>query len=235
METAFELISQHAWWALAALVIGAIVRLLKSDTPLPFSVPPPARVWLALGLGISAGVCDKLASDTPWEQALIGGLLAALTAIAGHDTIVESARGGREFFERKKSVMRPDPATIGNAERCIPPPGAKRGCASVEIILLSVFTVASGILIGFLLQVGCAQGVPPKVVGPVLTLAECVLDELFVKGVHDVATIAVDCKTDAASVFVTLLESKSPEVHATPAYQEASRLRAMFARERGEP
>lgn len=94
------LIEQHKWVALSALVIGAIVRLLKSDTPLP-TVPSAWRPWLALGLGCISGALDAIVNGTAWTAALVGGLVAALTAIAGHDALIASARGGRELGERK--------------------------------------------------------------------------------------------------------------------------------------
>lgn len=86
-----------AWFTLSAIVIGGIVRLLKSDTPLP-TVPVRLRPWLALGLGLVAGVLQAVTTGTPWLQALGSGFTAAVTAITGHDLVVESLRGGAEPF-----------------------------------------------------------------------------------------------------------------------------------------
>lgn len=86
-----------AWFSLTAIVIGGIVRLLKSDTPLP-TVPPRLRPWLALGLGLLAGVLQAVTTGTPWLQALGSGFSAAVTAITGHELVVESLRGGVEPF-----------------------------------------------------------------------------------------------------------------------------------------
>lgn len=93
-------LSSHKWIVVAALVITALVRLFKSDTPLPFGwvVPPRYRVWLALGLGIVAGVLNAGIAGTPWQTAILQGLGAAISAILGHEFLVESLRGGREFF-----------------------------------------------------------------------------------------------------------------------------------------
>lgn len=96
MEKLFELIAQHNWVAVAALVIGFLIRLLKSDTKLPVTLPAGVRPWLALVLGAGAGVLEHVMSGMSWGEALTGGLIAALTAIAGHDTLVEGLRGGRE-------------------------------------------------------------------------------------------------------------------------------------------
>lgn len=94
----FQLISEHKWIAVMAVVIGAVVRLLKSDTPLPFSVPARWRSWLALGLGAVSGVLDSLMAGTPLLQALVEGLGSAMLAIVGHETVVEGLRKGRELF-----------------------------------------------------------------------------------------------------------------------------------------
>lgn len=89
--------SALAWFGVTAVIIGAIVRVLKSDTPLA-TVPARFRPWLALGLGVVSGVLQAIASGTPWMQALTSGIGAAATAIVGHDVLVESVRGGREPF-----------------------------------------------------------------------------------------------------------------------------------------
>jgi hypothetical protein len=92
-----DLFLAHKWFAFSALLIGFVVRLLKSDTKLPFSLPPQYRAWLALGLGVADGVLDALANGTPWTMALLGGLGAAMTAIVGHETLVEGLRSGIEL------------------------------------------------------------------------------------------------------------------------------------------
>lgn len=99
--------------ALAALVIGAVVRAVKSDTldaglerlGLP-PVPKLALPWLAVGLGVLGGVVDAFRSGTPWQGAIVEGLLGALagtTAVAGHQLVIESLRGGREMLAGKAS------------------------------------------------------------------------------------------------------------------------------------
>jgi hypothetical protein len=95
------LAQKHAWVPLAAVVIGAIVRLLKSDTPLP-TVPAKWRPWFALGLGAVAGLLRSVAGGATWAQALGGGLTAALLAMGSHDAVITSARDGRELFTPKK-------------------------------------------------------------------------------------------------------------------------------------
>ncbi|HLV68037.1 MAG TPA: hypothetical protein VKY73_19600 [Polyangiaceae bacterium] len=99
---------EHRWVAFAALIIGAVVRVLKSDSPLPITVPAKWRGWLAIGLGIVAGVLEAIAGGTPWARALAEGLAAAVLAIAGHELGIESLRGGKELFARKRDDEVPD-------------------------------------------------------------------------------------------------------------------------------
>ncbi|WP_394833574.1 hypothetical protein LVJ94_44415 [Pendulispora rubella] len=96
LDEILTLAAQGKWIVVGAIVIGAIVRLLKSDTPLP-TVPSQWRPWLALGLGAVAGIFQAVAAGTPWKKALLDGLVSALTAIAGHDLLIESLRRGREI------------------------------------------------------------------------------------------------------------------------------------------
>jgi hypothetical protein len=103
------LILTRQWWALTALFIGAGVRFLKSDSPLPsfLHVKPDARVWIALSGGVVAGVADQLSNHVAWPVALTWGLSAAGLAIVGHETMIESLRGGREFFEPRTPDRKP--------------------------------------------------------------------------------------------------------------------------------
>jgi len=92
-----QFIIDQKWWAAVALVIGFVVRLIKSDTKLPINIPPQYRIWLAMGLGVVAGVCNKIASGTSWKDSLVWGLSAAIAAVLAHEGLIESARGGKEL------------------------------------------------------------------------------------------------------------------------------------------
>jgi hypothetical protein len=94
------LLAEHQWLAALALVITALVRLMKSDTPLPWTVPARWRSWLALGLGVVGGILDVLVAGTSPTRAVLQGLTAGAVAIAAHDSVIEGLRGGRELFGR---------------------------------------------------------------------------------------------------------------------------------------
>ena len=94
----WALVVAHKWIPLAAIVIGLVVRLLKSDTKIPITIPPAWRSRIALLLGVAAGVLERVAnSGTSWGQAIFEGLVAAMLAITGHNVLIDSLRGGREF------------------------------------------------------------------------------------------------------------------------------------------
>lgn len=100
-----ELAKGHAWVPLAALVIGLVIRLSKSDATWAFlarfNIPVQARPWAALALGVASGVLQAVTGGASWAAAIVGGLLSAVMAITGHELFVESLRGGREAFEKK--------------------------------------------------------------------------------------------------------------------------------------
>jgi len=106
------IVEQRRWLLFAAVVIGLVVRLLKSDTKFPITVPPYARSFLALFLGVVSGVLEKVATQhVSWTSAIVGGLLSAAFAMIGHATVIEGVRKGREFSIPGMMVV-PEPEPI---------------------------------------------------------------------------------------------------------------------------
>lgn len=94
------LAQSHAWLAFSALLIGLVVRMLKDDAfilPASWSVASKYRPLVAVGLGLVSGVLDAVVRGTPWRDAIVGGLLAALVAMLGHTGLVDVLRGGRDI------------------------------------------------------------------------------------------------------------------------------------------
>lgn len=154
------MIQSHAWVPLAALVIGFLVRALKSDA---FVLPPwaavaaPYRPLLVLGLGIVSGVLDAVVAGTPWRDALIGGCLSALMALIGHTTIVDVLRGGRDIGApappaEKGPLYQPPPAPPSSDEVTLPK--GPRGVARIDAVL----AVCGALVILVLAQIvfGCS-------------------------------------------------------------------------------
>ena len=110
METdqLLELIAAHKWVPLAAAVIVFTVRLQKAGKlPGLSRIPSNYRPFLALALGVTSGILNRIVEGTRWQTALLDGVLSALIAIASHDTVIEGLRGGLEIGGG--GAKKPDP------------------------------------------------------------------------------------------------------------------------------
>lgn len=105
IEVLVKLVQERKWVAASAVLIWAVVRLLKlPNVPWPFSkIPTRARSLVAIVLGIAAGSLDAIVNGTGWQAALINGLVSAAMAVLGHEIFVEWLRGGKEPFSKPKS------------------------------------------------------------------------------------------------------------------------------------
>lgn len=100
LESLLSAVRDHAWPIVAAVVIGGLVRMVKSDA-IPINVPARWRPVLALGLGLASGACDAIIRGTSWQEALGMGLLSSFVAMGGHDVLIEALRGGAEVSAPK--------------------------------------------------------------------------------------------------------------------------------------
>lgn len=87
------------WVALAALIVGAVVRLMKQDmlgvalTRLfrpggpPIAIPTRVLPWLALAFGALAAVLDAVVAGASWDAAAQAGVIAAAGAVFGHELL----------------------------------------------------------------------------------------------------------------------------------------------------
>jgi hypothetical protein len=82
------------WIALAAFLIGAFVRAIKSDGAkillanlgLP-PIPTRALPFVALGAGAIAGMLDAYLGGAAWTDAVYAGITAAASAVFGHELL----------------------------------------------------------------------------------------------------------------------------------------------------
>lgn len=101
-DQVLALIAAHKWLALASVLIGLLVRLAKSDTPIVVRgkrlvIPARARPWVVAGLAIAAGGIDKVASGATWKQAATFAFFSGVLPMLGHIYGVESLLGGEEI------------------------------------------------------------------------------------------------------------------------------------------
>jgi hypothetical protein len=80
---------------IGALVIGMVVRLLKSDVKGP-SIDPRWRMLAVWILGVGQMVLNY-GLHMSWKQAAEYAVVSALMAVAGHETIIEWWRDGKEL------------------------------------------------------------------------------------------------------------------------------------------
>ncbi len=82
-----DLARQHAWWALAALLIGLLAMAAKRPQFFggPLSrVPVQHRAKVVAALGVLSGVADAIVRGTPVTDAVAHGLLSAAAAVFVH-------------------------------------------------------------------------------------------------------------------------------------------------------
>ena len=119
IEDLGDLVSQHKWIAVTAVVVGLITRLIKDDTKFPITIPPRARIWLVLGMGTASGVLEMVAAGATWQKAIVDGLAGAFLAVIGHETVVASIRSGKEL--PVPGLMIPGASPSPGAPPTIPP------------------------------------------------------------------------------------------------------------------
>lgn len=115
-------LGQGGFLAALALVVGALVRLLKTDRLNFFlanlSIPPiPKRVfpWIAVVLGFALAAIEALLRGEKAPVALVQGLygvLSGATAIGGDQTVGKLVEGSKAKPEREPEV----PPTASDVE-----------------------------------------------------------------------------------------------------------------------
>ncbi len=112
-----------SWLLFTALLVGLIVRLVKINPTISAALPPRVRPWLAVALGLAGGVANKIVEGTAWKTALLGGALAGMTAILGHQFVIESVLAGKEIGVKPASNDTNGTTGGGTPYRDPAPPG----------------------------------------------------------------------------------------------------------------
>ena len=90
----------HWWPLLAALVVGALVALAKQgwlSAWLALRLTPTERIWFALLVSALTTGSGDLSAGKSATTALGDVLLTFAVSVLGHQTVIESLRGGREI------------------------------------------------------------------------------------------------------------------------------------------
>jgi hypothetical protein len=172
------LLVTHQYALFAALVVGALVRLAKSDTKLPVDVPPQWRKALALALALVAAALEKYALHADWKKALFDGALAWFAAEWGHHLVVDRLRGGKEL--PIPGLMIPGEKPGPGKPTTIPPDVPPSGPSIMGGMMLLTFCVA---------LTGCMKAV--KVADLILDKAACVIQNQDLSNVEIFAKCAV--------------------------------------------
>lgn len=202
LSQAGKLIEDHAWLPLASLVIFAATRLIKDDRFVawfPVTIQPRYRSWVAMGLGVLSGVLQALVGGAKWPTAIVGGLISAYTAIAGHDLVVESIRKGRDIGVPKDEYTGQGPpggaVELGKKDKAAP--SEQTGPYSARMVAL-VLGVAIALP-------GCAAftKAQPDITNTITTIQADIQEaNLWISIIADAAQLLFgDSQSDAAVKF----------------------------------
>lgn len=110
--------SAHEWLLFTALIVGFVVALTKQGwlgTWLQSKFPSAVLPYWAMILGFGGTFSIDVIAGKTWQAALFdgfSGLLAAFISIAGHQTVIEHMRAGKELLPRAPWMPKP-PAPPG--------------------------------------------------------------------------------------------------------------------------
>ena len=103
----------HQWVLFGALVVGGFIAFAKQgwfSAWVQSKMPSAAIPYYAMGLGVLAMMATDLSTGKTWQQAITDGLMAGMTAVFGHQLLIESARGGKEIVPTAKWAKPAPPA-----------------------------------------------------------------------------------------------------------------------------
>jgi len=208
-------IHSRAWPLVVAVVVGGAVAFLKQGylgQQLAQACPPALRPWLALVLSALAMWGSEVQTGIPWLQAAQDACVAALTAILGHQALVEHVRNGKELLPKSGGPL--------------VPPGVQ------TLALVAFLGAGAASSLAAVMLPGCARAVP--VVGPTTACVSSVVT-LALQGMtleQIVAQAGPDCVQSVEQVITILLNSgvNAPAVRQTRAYAQAYARRASVGR-----
>ena len=143
LDHVVRLFRWHGWIPLLSLAVGAFIRLSKSDAKVawfPNYIRPENRPLWALGISLVAGAAEEIATGGSAFEAVVGGILAANTAIGGHEILSKVAKKIRD--RRSKSDPPPPPLTDWADDSLRPPPPPAGSAMFPKLVALSLVVLA---------------------------------------------------------------------------------------------
>ena len=101
----------HQWVLFAALITGGLIAASKQgwlSTWIASKLTPTTTPYVALVTGVLTIWVSDVTTGKTWQAAVVdaltNGLIAGLSAIAGHQLVIESLRKGKEIVPPTDAV-----------------------------------------------------------------------------------------------------------------------------------
>jgi len=91
-----------------ALLVTALVTAAKQgylSTKLAMWLPPSALPWVAIGLGVLGTTSTELTQGIAFWSAVRDGVLAGISAVFTHQTVIEGMRRGKEIVPETRAKV----------------------------------------------------------------------------------------------------------------------------------
>lgn len=136
LATILALLKQHAWLAAGVIIVGLIVRMLKSDAKFPINIPTRWLPVATLVLSQAYTTLEAIQSGTPWKTAVWTGLTLAMTTMGLFDLVIKAVLNGKDmpawlgWLLKELPVAPPQPAP--DASDAPKPPDGQAGGPSAS-------------------------------------------------------------------------------------------------------
>jgi hypothetical protein len=104
VDSVIALLQSGKWIAGTVVVLGYLVRLLQSDTALPFTLPTKWRVAVEMVLALVSGLLAQHLNGLTWTQTLVWTALTGMLLVTGRTTITEILGNEPSFLVPLKKV-----------------------------------------------------------------------------------------------------------------------------------
>jgi hypothetical protein len=92
-------LKDHRYAFAGAVLVNVLVTVAKQgwfSNAVASKLPARYLPFVAVGLGVLSVSSTEVIAGMPWTQALFDGLAAGVTAVFGHQAVVEASRNGKE-------------------------------------------------------------------------------------------------------------------------------------------